>query len=98
MTPKTCAMCAHPLSKPRTGPWPRYCGTGCKQGARRAARRLDTALGVLEDRERWHREQAVFGSGTPAHHLRVAEYLRAELAMGTERMRDLLNIEDDQNE
>jgi len=98
MTEKSCVMCAHPLSKPRSGPWPRYCTTGCKQAARRAARRLDAALGVLEDRERWHREQAVFGSGTPAHHLRVAEHLRAEIATAEARMSELLNTEEDRNE
>ncbi len=95
MTEKSCVMCAHRLSKPRSGPWPRYCGSGCKQAARRAARRLDAALGALEGRERWHREQARFGTGTPAHHLAVAEHLRAEIATAEARMSTLLDVGDD---
>lgn len=95
MTEKSCVMCANPLSKPRSGPWPRYCGSGCKQAARRAARRLDAALGALEDRERWHREQSKFGTGTPAHHLALAEHLRGEIATAEARMSALLDAGDD---
>jgi len=63
--------------------------------ARRAARRLDAALGHLEDRERWHREQAKFGSGRPEHHLAVAEHLRSEIATETAKMAALDGGDDD---
>jgi len=95
MTEKSCVMCANPLSKPRSGPWPRYCGSGCKVAARRAARRVDAALGRLEDRERWHREQAEFGYGRPEHHIAVAEYLRGVIATETAKMVALDGGDDD---
>lgn len=97
MTITTCKMCAAPLQKPPSGPMPTYCGEGCKQAARRAVRRLDASLAQLEDEARYHRKAARFGTGSPDHHLAVAEYLAEEIAAAENRMRDLSSEGDHQS-
>jgi len=76
-------------------PGPGTAAPGARWRPAGAARRVDAALGRLEDRERWHREQAEFGYGRPEHHIAVAEYLRGVIATETAKMVALDGGDDD---
>ena len=97
-TATKCRKCGTPLPEPSIGRPRTFCGVGCRRAAEREVRRLDNTIAALEGRQLSHQESAAFGNGTVAHHEAKIAHLQVAIATAEERMRELLNTEDDRNE
>jgi len=97
-TTAKCRKCGTPLPEPSIGRPRTFCGVGCRRAAEREVRRLDNTIAALEGRQLSHQESAAFGNGTVAHHEAKIAHLQVAIATAEERMRELLNTEDDRNE
>ncbi len=97
-TTPSCRKCGTTLPLPSTGRPRTFCSVGCRRATEREVRRLDSSIAALEGRQLSHRESAAFANGRPEYHEAKIAHIRTEIALAEERMRDLLNAEDDRNE
>ena len=97
-TTAKCRKCGTPLPEPSVGRPRTYCGVACRRAAEREIRRLDNSIAALEGRQLSHRESVAFGNGTAAYHEDKIAHLQVTIATAEERMRELLNTEEDSNE
>ncbi len=87
----TCRKCSAPIEATGKPGRPRsYCSVGCRRAAEREIRRLDRAIEQMEERARWARINN-------ADRASVAKY-DAERVHLEERLRGLLDDEDDRNQ
>ncbi len=97
-TTARCRKCGTDLPLPSTGRPRAFCGVGCRRAAEREVRRLDNTIAALEGRQLSHQESVAFGNGTAAYHEAKIAHLQVAIATAEERMRELLNTEEDSNE
>ncbi len=92
-----CLKCARPLTAPKTGRRPRYCGSGCRRAAEYELRRLQRTLENLESWERGYRQDLDEGYASTgpnlAHTRQRHAWYTAEIARLEDRMRDLCSEE-----